>query len=137
MADGPVKGAASDISLRKIQIFNWVLLLVMSGAAWPISSPLIAQSVFLGGAVANISFWFLKRDLLRVLNGPLRAAKALFFIKYYLRLTLLVIVLFVFIRYKLVHFIGMLVGLSTVMLSIGVSVASAVKKMYFSIKEAS
>lgn len=137
MATGPAHGETSDISLRNIQVLNWLLLAVMAGAAWLIWSAFIARSVFLGGAIVNISFGFLKRDLLMVLSGPLQVAKVRFFIKYYLRLTLLVIVLFLLVRYRLAHIIGLLAGLSTVVLGIGVNVAGAAKKIYFSMKEAS
>lgn len=133
MTTDPAPGAVSDLSLRKMQAFNWLLLVVMTGAAWATYSAFIARSVFLGGAVVNISFALLKRDLLLVLNGPLQAAKVSFFIKYYLRLTLLAIVLFLLISSKLVHIVGLLVGLSTVVLSIGVVVAGAAKKMYSSL----
>lgn len=119
----------SDISLRKIQVFNWLLLVVMAGAAWPVFSALVARSVFVGGAVANISFGFLKRDLLRLLAGPLQVAKVHFFIKYYLRLALLAVVLFVLVRYRLVHIFGLLAGLSTVVLSIGINVTGVAKKI--------
>lgn len=127
----------SDISLRKIQILNWLLVFVLAGAAWGAYSAFVGRSVFIGGAIANISFGFLKRDLLSLLSGPLQVAKVRFFIKYYLRLALLVIVLFVLIRYRLVHIFGLLVGLSTVVISIGVNVAGAARKIYFSMKEAS
>jgi hypothetical protein len=119
----------SDLSLRKIQVFNWLLLLVMAGAAWLFFSALVARSVFVGGAVANISFGLLQRDLLRLFDGPLQVAKVRFFIKYYLRLALLATVLFVLVRYRLVHIFGLLAGLSTVMLSIGINVAGLAKKI--------
>ena len=126
-----------NISLTTVQLFNWLLLLGMSGAGWLTVGWFVAKSIFIGGVLANISFALLKRDLLKLLGGPLEAAKALFFIKYYLRLTALVVVLFLLVRYQQVHTIGLLVGLSTVLLSIVVTMAGAVKKMYFRVEEAS
>jgi len=126
-----------DISLTTVQLLNWLLLLVMSGAGWALAGALVAKSIFIGGAVVNVSFALLKRDLVNLLAGELEAARARFFIKYYLRLAVLVLVLFLLVRYQQVHTIGLLVGLSTVLISIVATMAGAVKKMYFRVEEAS
>ena len=78
----------------------------------------------------NVSFLFLKRDLVRLLAGPLDAVKPLFFMRYYLRLSVVVGVLFLLIRYQLVHALALLVGLSTVLVGIGLAVMVAAKTIY-------
>lgn len=126
-----------DFSLKKVQIFNWLLLVIMTGAGWLILSAYVAQSIFIGGIIANISFAFLKKDLVRVLSGPLEATKIRFFMKYYARLAVVVVVLFFLVKYQRVHIIGLLLGLSTVLVSIGLTVTGAARKIYFNVKEAS
>jgi len=125
------------ISLKQVQVLNWLLMVIMAGSAWLMYSRFVAFSVAVGGAVANVSFHLLKKDLIRLLSGSRNAVKVLFFIKYYARLAVLVVLLFFLVKYQKVHVIGLLLGLSTVLLSIGVTVAGEAKKFYFNVKEAS
>ena len=123
--------------LHKMGRLNWLLLLVMTAAGGLILSPNFAKGLFVGGLIANISFILLKKDITRVLAGPLNAAKGRFLIKYYARLTVLALILFFLVRYKSIHLVGLLVGLSTVVISIGIMVAGAAKKVALTAKEAS
>jgi hypothetical protein len=116
---------------------NWSLLIVMTAASGLFVSPAFAMGLFIGGLIANISFILLKKDITRVLAGPLNAAKGRFLIKYYIRLTVLALILFFLVRYTSIHLVGLLVGLSTVVLSIGIMVAGAAKKVALTAKEAS
>ena len=107
------------VTLKKVQLYSWAGLLVMIATGWLLSKDLhVAGSIAIGGLIANISFWLLKRDLTSLLKGELAAVKARFFIKYYARLAVLAVTLFVIIRYGTVHIIGLLAGLSTVFISI-------------------
>ncbi len=130
MAAGDLKASAGEVSLGKVMIFSWLLLGALTGLAWLGYSGFHAFSVFVGGAIVNVSFLFLKRDLVRLLAGPLDAVKPLFFMRYYLRLSVVVGVLFLLIRYQLVHALALLVGLSTVLLGIGLAVMVAAKSIY-------
>ena len=116
---------------------NWTLLLVMTAAGGLFLSPAFAAGLFIGGLIANISFILLKKNITSVLAGPLNAAKGSFLIKYYIRLTVLALILFFLVRYTSIHLVGLLVGLSTVVLSIGIMVAGAAKKVALTAKEAS
>ena len=130
MAASGSSASPDEVSLTKVMVFNWLLLGVLTGVGWLGYSGFHARSVFIGGAVANVSFLFLKRDLLRLLAGPLEAVKPLFFMRYYLRLSVVVGVLFLLVRYQLVHTLALLVGLSTVLLGIGLAVMVAAKSIY-------
>ena len=123
--------------LHKMGRLNWLLLLVMTLAGGLIISPYFAKGLFIGGLIANISFILLKKDITRVLAGPLNAAKGRFLIKYYARFTVLALILFFLVRYRSIHLVGLLVGLSTVVISIGIMVAGAAKKVALTAKEAS
>ncbi|MFA6466090.1 MAG: ATP synthase subunit I [Desulfurivibrionaceae bacterium] len=130
MTTGDSPASPDEVSLGKVMVFNWLLLGVLTGVGWLGYSGFHARSVFIGGAIANLSFLFLKRDLLRLLAGPLEAVKPLFFMRYYLRLSVVVGVLFLLVRYQLVHTLALLVGLSTVLLGIGLAVMVAAKSIY-------
>ena len=123
--------------LDRMVRLNWLLLLGMAAAGGLFVSFSFAKGVFIGGLIANISFNLLKKDITRVLTGPLNAAKGRFLIKYYIRLTVLALILFFLVRYTSIHLVGLLVGLSTVVLSIGIMVAGAAKKVALTAKEAS
>ena len=123
--------------LHKMGRLNWLLLLVMTAASGLFISPYFAKGLFIGGLIANISFVLLKKDITRVLSGPLNAAKGRFLIKYYVRFTVLALILLFLVRYRSIHLVGLLVGLSTVVISIGIMVAGAAKKVALTAKEAS
>lgn len=124
------KNAGGDVSLVRIIQGNLLLLLLFTGAGWLFFSAFMAWSVFVGGAVANGSFLLLKKDLVALLRGSPDAARGRFFIRYYLRLAAMVAVLFLLIRYRQTQWAGLLVGLSTVPLSIVLVVAAAAKDIY-------
>ncbi len=123
-------------TLRHIQLIGWLLLAALTAGSWLFFDLFIARSVLLGGLLANISFWLLQRDLTRLLKGPLDGIKARFFIKYYLRLTVLALILFLLISKELVNFIGLLAGLSTILVSI-IVLAVGIMKKTIHIREAS
>ena len=123
--------------LDKMGRLNWLLLAAMAAAGGLFISPSFAKGLFIGGLIANISFILLKKDITRVLAGPLNAAKGRFLIKYYIRLTVLALILFFLVKYKSIHLVGLMVGLSTVVISIGTMVAGAARKVALTEKEAS
>lgn len=130
-------GLITACSLHQLQRLNWVILVFLALAALLLVSAPAAQGVVVGGLVANLSFYFLKKDLLHIMQGPLNFAKVRFFIKYYARLTVLAAILFLLIKNRSVHLFGLLAGLSTVVLSIWLLVAGAAGRLYITAKEAS
>ncbi len=127
----------AEFSLSRIQAYTWILLAAMTAAGWLTFSLHIALSILIGGIVANLSFALLKKDLTALLGGPLKVVKIRFFIKYYARFTLLAVILYVLIKHQDVHTMGLLAGLSTVVLSVMIAVASEAKRIFFKAKEAS
>jgi len=123
--------------MDKLGRLNWLLLAVMTGAGTFMISPHFAKGLLIGGLLANISFMLMKKDITRALSGPLKAAKGVFLLKYYIRLTVLALILFFLVKYRSIHLVGLIVGLSTVVLSIGITVAGAARKVALTAKEAS
>ena len=123
--------------LKKLQFYNWLLLAIMTLVGWLTYSAHVAQAICVGGLLSCGSFEFLKNDLTRLMNGPLNLVKGRFFIKYYARFSVLAVVLFCLIKYGSLNLVGLLVGLSTVVISIGITVAAESKKIFFNLKEAS
>ena len=115
-------------TLRTVLLFSWVLLGIMTVIGWLVLDVLFVRSLLVGGLVANVSFWLLQRDLSRLLQGDLTAVKARFFIKYYARLAVIAVILFLVIKFGAVNLIGLLVGLSTVFVSIAAVAINSARK---------
>jgi len=124
------------ISVKKIQVLQLAFVVLFSLGAALFYSLEIAGAVLVGGLLSLLSFLWLKRDIKNIFLGPLRAAKILFFVKYYARLALLVVVLYLLVKNRIFNVIGLLVGLSTVMLSIVITGIGEVRKMHVNVKEA-
>ncbi len=122
--------------LGRVEKLNWVLLAALSISALLLVDRFFAGGVLVGGLIANVSFIFLKRDLTGILAGPLSIAKVRFFMKYYIRLAVLAVLLFFLVRHQLVGVFGLLVGLSTVVVSIVCTAAGVATKFYSTSKEA-
>jgi hypothetical protein len=118
------------LPLRRIQQWNWILLLLLIGFSVLFFDLAVTRGVIIGGFLANTSFWLLKRDLTKLLQGGAAGLKARFFIRYYARLTLLAVILFLLIKYGSLNIIGLLAGLSVVFFSIGGVALSGALKLF-------
>lgn len=126
-----------EFPIHRVDILNWIIAAILSVAAWMYFPVFIAKSVFIGGLLANISYLFLKKDLKNFLQGKLlhsgkvQMAKTQFYLKYYMRLGALALILYVLVSQHIAHPLGLLIGLSVVVFSIGITLATVVKKFYF------
>ncbi len=132
--------AAGVMILRYVQRFNWLLLAVLIVGSWSFFSWLVAQSVLIGGLLANVSFFLLRRDIQHLItnvseqgqagNAVTKQEKIKFFLKFYGRLIALVAVLFLLFTCLTINTVGLLIGLSTVMLSVVIVVLSKGRMLY-------
>ncbi|MDW7772924.1 MAG: ATP synthase subunit I [Desulfobulbaceae bacterium] len=126
----PVKRAADAGTqlLRSVQQFNWLLLAVLIGGCWYLYTWQLAQSVLIGGVLANASFFLLRRDINQFMTNLSQAGmnwqavkkieKIRFFLKFYGRLALLAVIIYVLITRVPIDIIGLVIGLSTIMFSV-------------------
>ncbi len=129
--------------LRMIQQFNLLMVAVFTAGSWYIIDWTLAQSVLIGGLLASGSFYLLKRDIEQLIDrvasagdqakGVKKMEKVRFFLKFYARLTVLGLLLFVLTTKISINMIGLVIGLSTVMLSV-VIVVLARGRMIFSVQ---
>lgn len=120
--------------LNYVQRFNWLLLAVLIAGSWYMFSRTMAQSVLVGGLLASISFFMLRRDVDLFLTNfsqagmNWRAVKKLekikFFLKFYGRLTALAFILYLLITWMSIDVIGLVIGISSIMLSVVIVVLS-------------
>ena len=126
-----------EFPIQRVERLNWIIAILL-GAISGLTLPFFAaKSVFIGGLLANISYLLLKRDLKDFLQGKLirsgkaEQAKTRFYIKYYIRLSGLSLIVYWLISQHVVHPLGLLVGMSAIVLSIGITMLSVVKRFYF------
>lgn len=106
-----------DDLIKKLHVRNWLLLLLLgsfSSVFMPISFSL---GVLAGGLIVTVGFHSLQKILERTLN-PSRATSGVVFAEYYLRLTAMGIVISVLIFKHYVDALGLLLGLSIVVINL-------------------
>lgn len=97
---------------------NWYILaiLVLLSLLW--RSVSLTQGVLAGGLLAIIAYGWLYRSLLKVLASPDRSAARGFQITYFVRLAALAAAIFLLIAKGGVNPLGLVVGLSVVIVNI-------------------
>ena len=118
--------------LKKIELFNWVLLALLTSSSFVFFSREFGFGVLVGGILAIANFYLMKRSLFRALD-PQRKGKTRFFylLKYYLRFAALgLIIAFLLIKGWVSPF-GMLLGLSIIVLGIALVGIDEARKFFF------
>ena len=139
---GDLINEEEDFPIHRVAIINWILAGIFTGIAWLYYPLFIAKGVLLGSVLANISYLVLKRDLKNfiqgklLMNGNVQMAKNKFYFKHYVKLAVLALVLYFLVSGHVAHPLGLLIGLSVVVLSITITTISAVKKFFFKATEA-
>lgn len=103
-----------------LQKTNWLVLLVLSSFGYFIMSPFWTAGVLFGGLIAIANFSLLQHTVRRAFSpeGVHQGARFSIVGKYYLRLVALGVILYVLITRGWIDPVGLVVGLSTVMVSI-------------------
>jgi ATP synthase I chain len=115
---------------HKLRKLNWVVLLLLSSLGYSFMSPFWTAGVVLGGLVAIANFSVLQHTVRRAFSpeGIHQGARLSIVGKYYLRLLALGVILYGLITRGWIDPVGLVVGLSTVMVSvIGVAVHMALR----------
>jgi hypothetical protein len=110
---------------------NWVLL-AGATAAGAVFAPLdFALGILCGGVIVTVNFHLLARTLQRALTPPHLASHNAVLAKYYLRFIVSGFVIFLLIAGGVVNPLGLVIGLSIVVMSIILATIREVKKIIF------
>ncbi len=125
------------LSFETMQNAALVLLAVLTAVAGGMFSLFMAWSVLAGGLIVVTNLWFSKEGILQMADAVVAATTDMgardqqavasgkrrgYMLKFWLRIVITGIVLFVLIRWQLVDILGLLVGLSTIFITaMGVS----------------
>lgn len=103
---------------KRLEITNWILLAVLVAGSLFLRSTRFSLGILLGGLISIVNFHWLYRNLLSVFQKHLNRARAALMLRYYLRLAITAIALYWIISRNLVDVIGLVIGLSVVVLNI-------------------
>lgn len=90
-----------------------------------------ALGIFCGALLVTVNFHLLARTLRRALTPPRLASHNLVLAKYYLRFLVSGFIIFLLIAGRVVHPVGLVIGLSVVVMSILLATMRELKKLIF------
>ncbi len=105
---------------KVIRTFNWIILFVLASISFLFTSPAFTLGIILGGLIIIANFNVLQHTVIRGFSPDesLHGRKASIIVKYYLRLAAMGFIIFILIRQQWVHPVGLVIGLSIVVVSI-------------------
>ncbi|NLD35800.1 MAG: ATP synthase subunit I [Desulfatiglans sp.] len=112
-----------DIFYEDLKKKYWVVFLLISSVSFFTLSPSHTLGVIAGGMVSIANFMFLQHTFKKAFGTDFKrkARKISIFIYYYFRLSVLGVIIFILLKHKLVHPVGLIIGLSTVVIAITVA----------------
>jgi hypothetical protein len=120
---------------RRLLIFvtraNWFLFSAASILGLIIASPEFARGIIFGGLLVTVNFHLLAKTLQKALTPPHLASPNSILAKYYIRFTISGLIIFILIAGRVVHPIGLVLGLSVVVASIILATLCELKKLIF------
>jgi hypothetical protein len=129
------------LSLKRMVGLSWVYLIVLAVGSWVLSSWSFAWAVLAGGIISITSFLVSYRDVMGFFDtvAPqsqsaehVKKIKKGLVVKFWLRLFLIGLILFLLIRFSGINVFGLILGLSTVVVTITFSAVGVVWRYYFS-----
>jgi hypothetical protein len=133
VTSGPTTMPIEDEALiKKVELFNWVLLALLTSSSFVFFSRDFGFGVLVGGVLAIANFYLMKRSLFRALD-PQRKGKTRFFylLKYFLRLAALGLIIAWLLIKGWVSPFGMLLGLSIIVIGIALVGIHEARKFFF------
>jgi hypothetical protein len=103
-----------------LRMLNWFSLLIMSLISFIFLSRSLTLGIILGGFIVIANFWVFQRSIRRGFRaeGTMRTTSFLVVTKFFLRLSVLAIIIAVLVKCRWIDPVGLALGLSTVVISI-------------------
>ena len=109
---------AKDPLQKKIELVNWIVLAVLFIPALIFTPFKFALGILLGGFISIINFYWMERGLRGLFTDTSKNVKGPVMVKYYIRLALTAVILYFLIANDTVNVVGLLIGLSVVVINI-------------------
>jgi hypothetical protein len=107
----------SDV-LRRLKRSGWIILICLSLASLYWRSGFIFAGVFIGGLISVLGFYQLHGLVSEILSGPKTGVRFRFHFQYLIRLSVFALIIIPLVVFRLVHPVGLLVGLSVAVINI-------------------
>jgi len=106
--------------LQKIRIHNWVILMIAGALSFLFMSAPFTLGLIVGGLIIIANFGLLQHTIRAAFpaQGPMKRKKGTIIIKYYFRLAILGLILYMLITNGWVNPLGLTAGLSIVVITI-------------------
>ena len=117
--------------LRFITLSNWIIFGIATASGFILAPGHFAWGILAGGLIVTVNFHLMYRSLRQTLKPPHVADTRVILGKHGIRFLLTVAVIFVLIAAHYVHPLGLIIGLSVVVVSIMVATACEIKKLIF------
>jgi hypothetical protein len=122
---------AKDPLQKKLEIANWIILAVLVVPSFIFAPLKFSLGVLLGGFVSILNFYGMEHNLRGLFKNPSGNVKRPTMVKYYIRLALTAVVLYFLIATDTVNIIGLLIGLSVVVINIVFTMITTLAKKNF------
>jgi len=103
---------------RRIEFSNWIILAVIFFPSLFLASYKFALGILLGGFISIVNFYWMEKSLRGAFGKKAGSVKGSIMVKYFLRLALTGVVLYFLITNETVNVIGLVIGLSVVIINI-------------------
>ena len=113
---------------KKIESANWIMLAVLFIPALIFAPFKFSLGVLLGGFISILNYYWMERGLRGIFANTAGNVKGPVIGKYYIRLVLTAIVLYFLIANGTVNVIGLLIGLSVVVINIIITLITTMAK---------
>ncbi len=110
---------------------NWIIFFIATTFGLIMSPPDFARGIIFGGLIVTVNFHLLSRTLKKALAPPQLSSHNVILAKYYIRFLASGFIIFVLISGKLVHPLGLILGLSVVVVSITLATMYELTKLIF------
>lgn len=116
---------------KKLEITNWVVLAVFLLGSSFLLSFRFSLGILLGGLISIINFYWLHQNLRNTFQRLMDGARSSILFKYCIRLAVTAVLLYFIIAYRVADVLGLLLGLSIVVINIVFTVIMTFHKKTF------
>jgi uncharacterized membrane protein (DUF485 family) len=113
---------------KKLEITNWIIMGILLMLSFFFMPYRFTLGMVLGGFISIVNFHWLERDLRNVFGRLSERSGSFLMIKYFLRFAVTAVALYFIITENIVDIIGLLIGLSTVVVTMVVTAIAAFSK---------
>ena len=113
---------------KRLELTNWIILGILTLISFFFMPRKFALGMLLGGFISIVNFHWLVRDLRKAFKSLSEKSNSTVMFKYYIRFAATAIALYFIITGDIVDIIGLLIGLSTVVIAIVITTVALYSK---------